>query len=148
VPARLAVAFVFAGLLPSCTLAGGFVGSQVPSYTPASVGDARDGLVNDGERVSVVRASDGAEVVGTYRGLDAAGLEIDAGDRLVSIDPSDVRSVSVSHGTYWAQGAAIGLALDVAVAIWAGTRLAPYYPDTSGIGNIHIGSDGVTVGAR
>jgi len=120
----------------------------VPNYTPASVGQARDGILNVGERVSVVRASDGVEVVGRFRGLDAAGLEVDTRERLVTIDPSDVRSISVAQGTYWMQGAAIGLAVDVAVAIWAGTRLAPLYPDTSSIGNIHIGSDGVTVGTN
>jgi hypothetical protein len=120
----------------------------VPNYTPASVGEARDGIVNTGEKISVVRASDGVEVVGKFRGVDAAGLEVDTGDKLVTVDPSDVRSIAVAHGNYWMQGAALGLAVDVAVAVWAGTRLAEYYPDTSGIGNIHVGADGVTVGAH
>ena len=73
---------------------------------------------------------------------------MDTGSRLVSIDLSDVRSVSVAHGSYWLEGAALGLAVDVTVALLVGTRLAHSYPDTSSFGNVHIGSDGVTVGAR
>lgn len=145
---RLAAALALASLAPSCTLAGGAIGSAVPDYTPASVGEARDGIVNVGERISVVRASDGLELVGKYRGLDASGLQVDTGARLVTIDPSDVRSMSVARGSHWKEGAALGLAIDVAVVIWAGTRLSEAYPDTSSVGNVHIGSDGVTVGAR
>lgn len=145
---RLVAALNLAFLVPSCTLAGGAIGSAVPDYMPASVGEARDGVVNMGERVSIVRASDGVEVVGKYRGIDAAGIEVDTGERLVTIDPSDVRSMSVARGSHWKEGAALGLAVDVAVVIWAGTRMSDAYPDTSSVGNVHVGSDGVTVGAR
>jgi len=145
---KLVAAFALACLVPSCTLAGGAIGSAVPKYSPASVGEARDGIVKVGERIAVVRASDGVEVVGKFRGLDAAGLEVDTDERLVTIDPSDVRSMSIALGNHWTEGAALGLAVDVAVAVWAGTRLAQAYPDTSSIGNIHVGADGVTVGAH
>jgi hypothetical protein len=145
---RLAAALTLASLVPSCTLAGGAIGSTVPNYAPVSVRDARDGIVGIGEEISIVRASDGVEVAGKFRGLDAAGLEVDTGDRLVTIDPSDVRSMSIAQGTYWTQGAAIGLAVDVAIAVWAGTRLGSPYPDTSSAGNVHVGADGITVGAH
>jgi hypothetical protein len=145
---RLAAALALACFAPSCTLVGAGIGSTMPDYSPASVGEARDGIVNVGERIAVVRSSDGVEVVGKYRGLDAAGLEVDTDDRLVTIDPADVKSISVARGTYWKEGAVIGLAVDVAVAIWVGTRLSNAYTDTSSVGNLHVGSDGVTVGAH
>lgn len=145
---RIAWLFALVSFLPSCTLAGGFVGSTIPDYRPATVGEARDGALTVGSRVAVVRESDGAEIVGKFRGVDAAGFEVATDDRLVAVDPSDIRSVSVANGTYWFEGAAVGLAADVAFAILLGSTLANRYPDTSAVGNIHVGSDGVTVGAR
>jgi hypothetical protein len=142
------VAAVFIACSTSaCTLAGGAIGSAFPRYSPASVGEAKDGIVGDGEKVAVVRGSDGAEIVGRFRGFDARGLEVDTGAGLVAVDPSDVRSVSVLQGSHWLEGAALGFAVDVTVALIVGPRLAELYPDTSQLGRIHIGSDGVTVGA-
>jgi hypothetical protein len=112
------------------------------------MGEARDGAIDSGDRIAVVRASDGAEFVGKFRGVDATGLQVDTREALVTIPPSDVRSMSVARGNYWLEGAVAGLVLDVTVLLLYGTRLARSYPDTSSFGNIHIGSDGVTVGAH
>src|SRR5436190_185045 len=78
----IAISFAL-GLLPSCTLAGGAIGSTVPDYTPATVEDAREGSVNVGEKVAVVRASDGQRFVGAFRGANAVGLSVDTGHEVV-----------------------------------------------------------------
>ena len=143
-----ALVFAIAACLPACTLAGGAVGSTIPDYTPASVAETRDGSVSAGEKIAVVRESDGEEIVGKFRGIDSLGLAVETDQELVTIDPSDVRSVRVARDNHWLEGAAIGLAVDVAFVVFVGTRTAHAYPDTTALGGDHIGSDGVTVGAR
>jgi len=137
-----------ANAVSGCTLAGGLVGSSVPEYTPTSIESARDGMVSNGERVAVVRASDGARFVGAFRGVDSGGIEIQTDDALVSVETWDVQGLSVARGNYWLEGALIGLAIDITVVVVARSETSHAYPDTSTFGNIHIGSDGVTVGGR
>lgn len=120
----------------------------MPDYTPASMAEARDGAVGYGERIAVVRDSDGARFVGTFRGVDSLGLEVETDRELIAIEPSDVRGVSVARSNYWLEGAMVGLAADIAVVVLVGTRISHAYPDTRSVGSIHIGSDGVTVGAH
>lgn len=139
---------MFLGLVPACTIVGGGIGSTIPDYRPATVDDANSGMINVGERVAVVRASDGYEYMGRFQGADAVGIRVETDHALVTIERSDVRSMAVARGSHWLEGGAMGFAADVTVALLVGTHLARGLPDTSSVGNFHIGSDGVTVGAR
>lgn len=139
-----AMALGLAALLSStgCAILGAGIGSTIPKYEPLS----EEPIVKEaslGQRVRVVRASDGHEFAGRYAGVYDEKLWIATPEGASAVDAHDVKSARVASGDHWLEGFVVGLGVDLAVLTIVGSNLRYFFPRTGS--NVSVGADGVNV---
>ena len=113
--------------LSGCTLVGAGVGAGIDSLTPGPYEEhaAAEHVRLERHQRVMVRLRNGTGVIGRYVGVHgptAADLNgyllVDADQRLVSVNVSDVSSIAVEvTGKGWLIGGLIGLAADTAIVV-------------------------------
>lgn len=130
---------------PGCAILGAGIGSTIPKYEPLS----DEPLVEEaslGQRVRVVRASDGREFAGRYGGVYDEKLWLTTPTGSSSVDARDVKSARVASGDHWLEGFFVGLGVDVVVLTVVGSNLRYFFPKTNS--NVSVGADGVNVAGQ
>jgi hypothetical protein len=128
-----------------CAILGAGIGSTIPRYEPLS----EEPIIEEaslGQRVRVVRASDGREFAGRYAGVYDEKLWIATPGGSASVDAGDVKSARVASGDHWIEGFFIGLGVDVVVLTVVGSNLRYFFPRADR--NVSVGAAGVDVAGQ